>query len=371
MPFSGYFNLGELIEIADAIRASLGNYGSQTRSVLLGSVPNSVSGLIPEGGGPAIQIITDLQFLNNIERLTDGTIPLAAFLRTALALGAAIDAMNPVRRKLSELEARTTGAPRIDVSALPETRERIIGRDDMVPYAFIEQALAVAKAVAKLEVPRFQDGAPHMTGGSQTRYLGTGWLIGPRLLITNHHVLNARNEGETPASAGDLKLQTEAAVARFDYDFPDISGTEIPLKGLACSDPDLDYAIARLDIERTRLGIAAAPIEAINRDSYVAVNIVQHPEGRPKRFGIRNNLVTAATERDLRYFTDTEGGSSGSPVLNDQWEVVALHRGSTFAQDVQYQGRPTAYVNLGTQIHAILAHVRANTPDVGRELGLT
>ena len=75
-------------------------------------------------------------------------------------------------------------------------------------------------------------------------------------------------------------------------------------------------------------------------------------------------------DRDLRYFTDTEGGSSGSPVLNDEWKVVALHRGSAFAKGVDYQGRSTAYINLGTQIHAILAHIQANAPDLARELGV-
>ena len=114
----------------------------------------------------------------------------------------------------------------------------------------------------------------------------------------------------------------------------------------------------------------AAPIGPITSASYLAVNVVQHPDGKPKRFAIRNNLVTSATDRDLRYFTDTEGGSSGSPVLNDEWKVVALHRGSAFAKDVDYQGRSTAYINLGTQIHAILAHIQANAPDLARELGV-
>jgi hypothetical protein len=38
---------------------------------------------------------------------------------------------------------------------------------------------------------------------------------------------------------------------------------------------------------------------------------------------------------------------------------VGLHRGSAFAENVQFLGRNTAYVNLGTQIQAILAHARA------------
>jgi hypothetical protein len=39
---------------------------------------------------------------------------------------------------------------------------------------------------------------------------------------------------------------------------------------------------------------------------------IQHPNGKAKRFGIRNDLVSASTDTDLRYFIDTEGGPSVS-----------------------------------------------------------
>ena len=71
----------------------------------------------------------------------------------------------------------------------------------------------------------------------------------------------------------------------------------------------------------------------------MAVNIVQHPRGEYKRVAVRNNLVSAADETTVRYFTDTDYGSSGSPVCDDQWRVVALHRGARRAKDVQFQGK--------------------------------
>ena len=53
-------------------------------------------------------------------------------------------------------------------------------------------------------------------------------------------------------------------------------------------------------------------------------------------------------------------GSSGSPVFDDQWRVVALHRGSTMVTNVQFQGKSVAYVNVGTQLAAIQADLKAN-----------
>ncbi|HYN47981.1 MAG TPA: hypothetical protein VER83_03895, partial [Candidatus Nanopelagicales bacterium] len=60
--------------------------------------------------------------------------------------------------------------------------------------------------------------------------------------------------------------------------------------------------------------------------------------------------------------TDTDYGSSGSPVCDDLWRVVALHRGSRHTTNTSYQGRTEAYVNFGSQIQAVLAHVGANAP---------
>jgi hypothetical protein len=45
--------------------------------------------------------------------------------------------------------------------------------------------------------------------------------------------------------------------------------------------------------------------------------------------------------------------------VGDQWRVVALHGGSTYASEVDYQGKDTAYVNYGIQIQATLADLRA------------
>lgn len=55
------------------------------------------------------------------------------------------------------------------------------------------------------------------------------------------------------------------------------------------------------------------------------VSIIQHPNGGPKAVTIRENKVSCIFDDFIHYLTDTEPGSSGSPVFNDQWIVVALH----------------------------------------------
>jgi V8-like Glu-specific endopeptidase len=70
-------------------------------------------------------------------------------------------------------------------------------------------------------------------------------------------------------------------------------------------------------------------------------------------------------EWELRYFTDTEPGSSGSPVCNDNWQVIALHRATKYMhKNLNFQGKGTAYVNRGVRIDRIIAHLQEHHPSL-------
>lgn len=185
-------------------------------------------------------------------------------------------------------------------------------------------------------------------------------------------MVNARSgtgSGRPRADAEDLRLQAQHARARFDYDTDEVETEEATVSELVAADPELDYAILRLTAEPSRpsLKLAKQPLSVAKGD-VVAVNIIQHPGGQPKRVALRNNLVYAADGSDVRYFTDTRGGSSGSPVFTDDWKVVALHRGTRRVEDVMFQGRTTAFVNVGTQMDTIMRHLQANSPEIHAEI---
>lgn len=55
------------------------------------------------------------------------------------------------------------------------------------------------------------------------------------------------------------------------------------------------------------------------------VTIIQHPQGATKQICFTDNKVSAVFGNLLQYSTDTEPGSSGSPVFNQQWQIVGLH----------------------------------------------
>jgi len=307
--------------------------------------------------------------MNRIERLASGEVPLLNYLRNVSLLLSGTTQHAAVAAALNEIEHRSSGAPRLDPAQMPEVQEKIIHVNDMVPFAFMEQGWQAGAAVLRLRVPRYEAGQPRLLNGNPTIYLGTGWLLTSSLVMTNHHVINARNEGEPAASDADLNLQVQKTSGVLDFNAENLSGTAVQVQSLEAWESVLDYAILRvLPTGRPPLRLATARIQ--KGPDPIPVNIIQHPGGREKRYAIRNNLISASTETQLRYFTDTEGGSSGSPVFNDRWEVVGLHRAATPVTNVQFQGKDTAYINVGTPIPAILADLRVRFPVLWTEIGL-
>jgi endonuclease G, mitochondrial len=67
------------------------------------------------------------------------------------------------------------------------------------------------------------------------------------------------------------------------------------------------------------------------------VFVVQHPNNQPKKVVFQNNRLIERGDVYLAYEADTDAGSSGSPVFNRQWEVVALHHATQIARDSQGQ----------------------------------
>ena len=56
-------------------------------------------------------------------------------------------------------------------------------------------------------------------------------------------------------------------------------------------------------------------------------------ESRKGQITIQNNFVEYVDVTKVQYIASTMRGSSGAPVLNNSWEVVALHRASRRFQE--------------------------------------
>lgn len=243
--------------------------------------------------------------------------------------GAVLEADDPERvrkrvqrvaRAIIETEGVGLPAEGRGVTAL----ERIIGKNDLMSVRYLELALRIARTVGRVQI-RGPDGT--VLG------YGTGFLVSPRLLLTNNHVL-------TDATA--------AGYSRVEFDFQEgLDGrlqTSIFINfdpaAFFATDKGLDFTLVALKGDLRQIapygwnGLSAAEGKIIVGEY---VTIIQHPSGKHKQLALRENQVVDVLDNFLHYRTDTTPGSSGSPVFNDQWEIVALHHSGVPKKDAKGQ----------------------------------
>src|ERR1039457_3164372 len=87
------------------------------------------------------------------------------------------------------------------------------------------------------------------------------------------------------------------------------------------------------------------------------VNIIQHPGGGPKQIALYHNTVAYVGNGRVQYLTDTLPGSSGSPVFNSDWKVVALHHSGGMLR--QPGTKKAFYRNEGIDVAVLLRDLTA------------
>lgn len=204
--------------------------------------------------------------------------------------------------------------------------ERILGTSDLLEINFLDIGRRAGRAVGRIQVRDL---------GGRVRGFGTGFVVSPNLLLTNNHVL---------ASADSARR----SLIDFEYEDDENYNPRTPVVfGL---DPDrffltnaaLDYTVvavrpASVEGHVPLSSFGYLPLSAhqgkILVSEYVAV--IQHPGGAPKKIALRNNKLVDLFDDFIHYTTDTDRGASGSPVFNDQWQVVALHHAGVRERDDQ------------------------------------
>ena len=82
---------------------------------------------------------------------------------------------------------------------------------------------------------------------------------------------------------------------------------------------------------------------------------------------MQENEIVSIHETVVRYTTDTEPGSSGSPVFNNSWRLIALHH----AAGEQDPGTGQWINNEGVRIDKVIDHLKSKVPAlIAQELGI-
>jgi hypothetical protein len=179
---------------------------------------------------------------------------------------------------------------------------------------------------------------------------GTGFLVGPDLVLTNWHVL--KRVIEAPAAAEHLRFRFDlrdsvaaadaagrAAKAKANGSpivrSSPAAGVELPGGTGEPTMQQLDYALVRLDErvgEDPTVGGVRGHIVLQKEMAQPPVDsgliVLQHPLRGELQFAIGRALGPNETGSRLQHTAATQNGSSGSPVLDTALGPVALHNGS-------------------------------------------
>jgi V8-like Glu-specific endopeptidase len=255
---------------------------------------------------------------------------------------AAITALFPeavaVPDKSIDLSAQKAGAPQAEAptnAAAPGLQRNVrpyLAKLDVLVWQ--SRLMKIERQVCRVEL--------------EGNALGTGFLVGPDAVLTNWHVFDIAKQAGKVGKLG----------CRFDYvrlpSGKDDPGQLIMVDGAKAVDtspysaaektakPDdplptldeLDYALLPLtsrvgeqQVDGAERGWIPLPKAVLPLAADAPILIVQHPEGAPMKLALDTQAVIGmnGNKTRLRYRTNTDPGSSGSPVFTMDWDIVALH----------------------------------------------
>jgi endonuclease G, mitochondrial len=282
------------------------------------------------------------------------------------------------------VERRCEMIAKVAPERITDAFERYIGENDLLPINYLTIGYSQSRSVGRV---RFFD----RDAGKGA--VATGFLISEDLLVTNHHVFPVDDAVGFDQHAKDPTIEFN-----HEYDMdgrcPEPIVFELEPQRFLHTNAALDLVI--IAVKATdRTGA-----HALRDQGYLVLNgargkaglgdfatIIQHPRGAEKQIAIRKNEVINVELPDaLIYTSDTAPGSSGAPVFNDQWQVIALHSagvpkknakgeyvdasGEVIEQvDGAIDGDRVVWVsNRGIRVSAIMAHLRASAALVSQPL---
>ena len=259
----------------------------------------------------------------------EGTVEMPrAMIDTTVAAGVAGDAKPPIDTHASRADNLTSRLAHMansggGVSALD--LERYMGNNDLVRINYLERGMLAAKTVCRIYIADEFGAAGDW---------GTGFLVGPRLLMTNNHVLKSVDAAQRSFAEFGYEADLQGIIQqgkRFHFAperaFVTVDETDLDFTLIALNDisddgvtPLSNYGFLRLNPDTHKV------------EEQEFVTIIQHPSGEEKSIALRENRVVkigdavgTSADNFIWYVSDTAPGSSGAPAFNDQWQVVGVH----------------------------------------------
>lgn len=241
--------------------------------------------------------------------------------------------------------------------------ERAIGRYVTISATLLQILADYRRAVAHVTASGrdFQ--------GMAGEWNGTGFLVGPNLFLTNHHVLNSVEVAAEASIEFDFEIARNALLGGRSDIAPSRKVFRVNPRRLFVTSPangGLDYAFVWVE-EAAAAEFGFIPLE---RSSFTMVEgeqafVIHHPDRRMKEASVDDTDVLAIDSRVVHYASDTDSGSSGAPVFNRQGNLIALHHATRRQATTLSDGHQSDYVNEGIKIAAIALDLEAKAQQGG------
>ena len=163
------------------------------------------------------------------------------------------------------------------------------------------KALNARESVARIE-------SPQGTG------IGSGVLIAENVLLTCYHVFNKRNLQQARVRFG-YKEGSYGVEDVFELDMNSLTGQHQP-----------DYAVINIQ-GKPRQRITMPVNKILSSGQETRIRIIHHPHGLPVQVSEVGQIIQAG-EDYIAHNLRTDEGSSGAPIFDHNWDLIAIHSGN-------------------------------------------
>jgi V8-like Glu-specific endopeptidase len=222
-----------------------------------------------------------------------------------------------LEREGGEITVRPSDLGRGALDEMTEDRrlEKVFGTERFQSLGWFKDALERCRAVARIE-DQYEEG------------IGTGFLVEgtalhasfpPIVLMTNAHVIP------------DAISQEDAFITfRALGDASDPKDRRHQVQDVLWTSPREELDATIVSLKSAPPGVAPCPtagvLPPLNSEPPPRAFIVGHPSGRIlPMFSVQDNLMLDYDDTWVHYRAPTEPGSSGSPVFDRKWKLIALH----------------------------------------------